>query len=92
MGNSMHVKKGLKQRTDYPHRHTRIRVHRRLGLTDFIPFDRPYWVFFQDHIIKNRLKRANHEMKGFDRKKTGLNIPYWIESVFSADLQFEDPD
>jgi len=31
-------------------------------------------------------------MKGFGEEKTGLNRPYWIESVFPDDLQFEDAD
>ena len=58
------------------------------GLVVLILFNRPYWMFFQRFFEKVRLNRANREIKGFDEEKTGLNRPYWIESVFPDDLQF----
>ena len=70
----------------HPQRPAPLRALYGLGLPIFIRFDRPYWVFFRDD-FRNALKyQVNREMNGFGAEKTGLNRPYWIESVFPDGL------
>ena len=69
-----------------PHRPAPIRVQYGLGLPISILFDRSYWEFSSDDFRNIRKYRTNRKMEGFGTEKTGLNRPYWIESVFPDGL------
>ena len=70
----------------HPHRPAPIRALYGLGLPLSILFDRPYWGFSRDDFRNTPKYLANREMNGFGAEKTGLNRPYWIESVFPDGL------